>query len=171
MGNTRKNGEHGKNREHVEKQGTCRKTGNTRKNREHVEKQGTRRKKTGNTRKKNREHAEKQGTRGKTGNTWKNREHAEKQGTHRKTGNTQKNREHAEKQGTCRKTGKMGIGVRVGYAEFQNRTKRVKTRPRNRNVTENNTGVLQTKVEQGETRPGPGKQAWRDKSEFRYGVA
>ena len=39
--------------------------------------------------------------------------------------------------------GKTGIKVRIRYVEFQNGTKGTKTRIRNRNVIENNTGVLQ----------------------------
>ena len=56
------------------------------------------------------------------------------------------------------KMGKMGIRVRVGYAEFQNRSKGAKVGTRNRNVTENNTGAFITKMGQGGTRPGSGKQ-------------
>ena len=37
-------------------------------------------------------------------------------------------------------------------------------------MNKNNIGVLQTKVEQGEARLGPGNQVWRVKSEFKYGV-
>ena len=41
---------------------------------------------------------------------------------------------------------------------------------RNRKVIENNTGALQIKIEQGGTKPGPGKQVWRNKLEFWYRV-
>ena len=94
----------------------------------------------------------------------------EKQGKTGKKGKKGKKGKNREKQGKRENRENRENRIRVGYAEFQNRTKRAKARTRNRNVTENNIGVLQMKVEQGETRPGPGNQVWRNKSEFRYGV-
>ena len=55
-----------------------------------------------------------------------------------------------EKTGNMEKTGKTEIRVRVRYTEFQNGSKGAKAGTRNRNVTENNTGALQIKMEHGE---------------------
>ena len=47
---------------------------------------------------------------------------------------------------------KTGIRVRCGVPR---QNKKIKVRTRNMNVRENNTGILQMKIEHGEMRPGP----------------
>ena len=64
------------------------------------------------------------------------------------------------------KIGKMGIRVRVRYAEFENRSKGEKVGTRNRNVEENSTGALTTKMGQGGQGWALGNGCGEIKSEF-----